>query len=56
MKKTIFIALATTITVTSWAQTKQAVPVKPATAVKKATTAKVAPVTKSKIAVTKLPR
>ena len=52
MKKTIFLALATTITLTSWAQTKQLAPLKPATAVKKATTAKVAPVTKSKIAVT----
>lgn len=40
MKKTIFLALATTVTVTSWAQTKQAVPVKPATAVKKVVTTK----------------
>jgi len=40
MKKTIFLALATTITVTSWAQTKQAVQVKPAVAVKKAVTSK----------------
>jgi FKBP-type peptidyl-prolyl cis-trans isomerase FklB len=40
MKKAIFLALATTITVTSWAQTKQVVPVKPATAVKKVVTNK----------------
>jgi FKBP-type peptidyl-prolyl cis-trans isomerase FklB len=36
MKKTIFLALATTITVTSWAQSKQVLPAKPVTAVKKA--------------------
>jgi FKBP-type peptidyl-prolyl cis-trans isomerase FklB len=35
MKKTIFLALATTITVTSWAQSKQVLPAKPVTAVKK---------------------
>ena len=40
MKKAIFFALAATLTVTSWAQTKQAVPVKPATAVKKVVTNK----------------
>ena len=40
MKKTIFLALATTITVTSWAQTKQAVQVKPTVAVKKVLTSK----------------
>ena len=40
MKKAIFFALAATLTVTSWAQTKQAVPVKPATAVKKVVTSK----------------
>ncbi len=40
MKKTIFLALATTITVTSWAQTKQVVPVKPTIAVKKVVTSK----------------
>jgi len=46
MKKTIFLALATTISVSSWAQTKQAVPVKPTAAVK------ATPVTKSKLALT----
>ena len=40
MKKAIFFALAATLTVTSWTQTKQAVPVKPATAVKKVVTNK----------------
>lgn len=40
MKKIIFLALATSITVTCWAQTKQVIPVKPATAVKKAVTSK----------------
>ena len=40
MKKAIFFALAATLTVTSWAQTKQAVPVKPATAVKKVVSSK----------------
>ena len=40
MKKTIFLALATTLTVSSWAQTKQAVPVKPTTPVKKVVTNK----------------
>jgi FKBP-type peptidyl-prolyl cis-trans isomerase FklB len=40
MKKTIFLALATTLTVTCWAQTKQVVPVKPVTAVKKVGTSK----------------
>jgi FKBP-type peptidyl-prolyl cis-trans isomerase FklB len=40
MKKTIFLALATTLTVTCWAQTKQAVPVKPVIAVKKVGTSK----------------
>ena len=40
MKKMIFVALATTLTVSSWAQTKQAVPVKPSIAVKKLVTTK----------------
>jgi len=40
MKKTIFLALATTITVTSWAQTKQLAPLKPTVAVKKVVTSK----------------
>jgi FKBP-type peptidyl-prolyl cis-trans isomerase FklB len=40
MKKAIFFALAATLTVTSWAQTKQVVPVKPVTAVKKVVTNK----------------
>jgi FKBP-type peptidyl-prolyl cis-trans isomerase FklB len=40
MKKTIFLALATSIVVSSWAQTKQAVPVKPTTAAKKVVTSK----------------
>ena len=40
MKKAIFFALAATLTVTSWAQTKQAVPVKPAPAVKKVVSSK----------------
>lgn len=51
MKKAIFFALAATLTVTSWAQTKQAVPVKPATAVKKVVTNK-AVATKPKTATT----
>lgn len=49
MKKTILLAFVLSASLTSWAQTKTAVPVK------KATTAKVAPVTKSKIAVTYTP-
>ncbi len=53
MKKAIFFALAATLTVTSWAQTKQAVPVKPATAVKKVVTNK-AVATKPKTATTLL--
>ena len=40
MKKIIFLAFATSIAVSSWAQTKQAVPVKPVTAVKKVVTNK----------------
>ena len=40
MKKTIFLALATTITVSSWAQTKPLAPLKPTVAVKKVVTSK----------------
>ena len=40
MKKTIFLSLATTLTVTCWAQTKQVVPAKPVTTVKKVGTTK----------------
>jgi FKBP-type peptidyl-prolyl cis-trans isomerase FklB len=40
MKKTIFLALATTISVSSWAQTKQVVPVKSTAAVNKVVTYK----------------
>ena len=40
MKKTIFLALATTITVTSWAQTKPLAPLKPTVALKKVVTSK----------------
>ena len=43
MKKTILLAMVLFAGLTSWAQTKSAVPVK------KATTSKVVPVTKSKI-------
>ena len=46
MKKTIFLALATTISLASWAQTKKAVPAKTSTVVK------ASPVTKSKFALT----
>ena len=42
MKKTIFIALATSITVSSLAQTKPLVPLKPTVAIKKAVTKSVA--------------
>ena len=40
MKKIIFLAFATSIAVSGWAQTKQVVPVKPVTAVKKVVTNK----------------
>jgi FKBP-type peptidyl-prolyl cis-trans isomerase FklB len=43
MKKSIFLALATLITVTSWAQTKPLAPVKPTAALKKVATKPVAP-------------
>ena len=47
MKKTIFLALATTITVSSWAQTKPLAPLKPTVALKKVVTGKTV-VTKAK--------
>jgi FKBP-type peptidyl-prolyl cis-trans isomerase FklB len=43
MKKSIFLDLATLITVTSWAQTKPLAPVKPTAALKKVATKPVAP-------------
>jgi len=43
MKKSIFLALATFITVISWAQTKPLAPVKPTVALKKVATKPVAP-------------
>ena len=43
MKKSIFLALATLITATSWAQTKPLAPVKPTVALKKVPTKPVAP-------------
>ena len=52
MKKTILVALTLVGGITGWAQTKPAVQATAPTTVKKASPAKVAPVTKSKIAVT----
>ena len=51
MKKAIFLALATTITVTSWAQTKPSAPLNPTVALKKVLTNK-AVATKPKSATT----
>jgi FKBP-type peptidyl-prolyl cis-trans isomerase FklB len=53
MKKAIFLALATTITVTSWAQTKPSAPLNPTVALKKVVTNK-AVATKPKSATTLL--
>ena len=53
MKKAIFLALATTITVTSWAQTKPSAPLNPTVALKKVLTNK-AVATKPKSATTLL--
>ena len=42
MKKTIFLALAMTLTVSGWAQTKPLAPLKPTVALKKVVTSKTA--------------